>query len=410
MSKKIYELPISKNYVHNWGLQEAIRELMQNAIDAEKDGHRMEIEYSDGMLSINTWGTNLEIQSLVLGNSGKDDVQYVGKYGEGYKLALIVLLRLGHDVEIYTNKQKWVPSFRKSRKFKIDTLHIDVYDEYDEYDDSIHICIQEIDYNQFAKLRTGNIAMLRAMNYTVGETLDCDYGEVLLDQQFKGKMFVEGLYIQEDKEFKYGYNFNSDVVDLDRDRKAINYYELRKLTALSMTSHTDVTLTERAITQRSVDVRDIVENIDDISDEFKVNFANDFMKRNDIDEDTFVGTERQIVVAGKEKNFEVENKTIAALVNYGIGNDVEYNIVNDKAKDMQGKQNAYTYYNKSDLKKLVDFVIANQSRFTQQEYENLTSWLTDRNLAPSYFYDINLDIKELMEEAFEATEANNAKD
>lgn len=40
MDEYIYELPLSPNYVCNWELKEAIRELLQNAIDGENCGHK----------------------------------------------------------------------------------------------------------------------------------------------------------------------------------------------------------------------------------------------------------------------------------------------------------------------------------------------------------------------------------
>ena len=93
-----YELPISPNYVINWGVKEAIRELLQNAIDEDKVGHSKEIEYDQNsqILKIKNIDSCLHSSSLVLGCSHKQDVEgLVGKFGEGYKLALVVLLREG---------------------------------------------------------------------------------------------------------------------------------------------------------------------------------------------------------------------------------------------------------------------------------------------------------------------------
>lgn len=44
---KSYELPLSPNYVCNWGVKEAIRELLQNAIDGEHCGHKKSIRYNE---------------------------------------------------------------------------------------------------------------------------------------------------------------------------------------------------------------------------------------------------------------------------------------------------------------------------------------------------------------------------
>ena len=100
---KNYEIPISPNYVHNWGVQEAVRELLQNAIDADKCGYKKDVLYNkeSNLLTIVSTGVTLPVSSLVLGCSTKDENEsLIGKYGEGYKLALVVLLRKGYIINI----------------------------------------------------------------------------------------------------------------------------------------------------------------------------------------------------------------------------------------------------------------------------------------------------------------------
>ena len=60
---KNYELPISPNYVSNWGIKEAIREILQNAIDSDNCGHPKQILYSaDGeVLTIINKGARLPL-------------------------------------------------------------------------------------------------------------------------------------------------------------------------------------------------------------------------------------------------------------------------------------------------------------------------------------------------------------
>ena len=126
---KSYELPLSPNYVCNWGVKEAIRELLQNAIDGEHCGHKKSIRYNEEerVLYIINEDTKLPKSSLVLGCSSKDSIDgMIGKFGEGYKLALIVLLRKGFKIDIINADEEWKPRFANSEKFDTQVLTIDI--------------------------------------------------------------------------------------------------------------------------------------------------------------------------------------------------------------------------------------------------------------------------------------------
>ena len=374
---KTYELAISSNYVHTWNIEEAVREIMQNAIDSETDGNKLTISYGGGTLRIQNVGCNLEISSLVLGNSGKHDTtKYIGTYGEGFKLALIVLLRNNLDVTIYTNNQRWKPEFRKSNKFKIETLHIDVENGFDGYKDTIIFEIKGLEVSDFEIIRDKSLAMMKKMGFNIGEIIETDYGDILLEKRYKGMMFVNGLYVQEDSSFAYGYDFKPEYLHLDRDRKAINYYKMRELTARAITSQNNVQLVSTAISRSYTDVRDIVEYMDNVTQEFKTNFANHFIKEHNLDEETFVGLKKEVEVAKKEKAFVTDSIAIAELVNSGLGKTEEYKEIKKRVQTQSKVDEAWNSYNGSDWQELVEYLLDNKEKFDSDELVEKLSGLT----------------------------------
>ena len=284
---KNYEITISPNYVSNWGMNEAIREILQNAIDADKNGYKKSIYYSGDTLYINNEGISLSAKDLILGCSSKSDQDgMIGKYGEGFKLALVVLLRKGMNVYVDNNDKLWSPSFKVSEQFGTQVLNIEESD--DGRREGLTFVISPVDQQLYNSL----LNYFPCIDESFGNVVNCDNGQILLDKQFKGKMYVEGLYIQTDDNFQYGYNFNSDVVELDRDRKAINYYELRALTAQSIVTAEECNKEIfDAITKSCVDVRDIEEVIDEASESFLEEYREQFYEENELEENTLVATE-----------------------------------------------------------------------------------------------------------------------
>ena len=108
-----YELSLSPEYVSHWGIVEAVREIFQNAIDqaAVQEDNPMFFSYEknevksagwgmtyeqDGVLRIGNRDSILDAKSLLLGATTKrDDQKTIGQFGEGYKIATLVLLRSG---------------------------------------------------------------------------------------------------------------------------------------------------------------------------------------------------------------------------------------------------------------------------------------------------------------------------
>jgi len=123
------ELTLAPNYVPTWTLVDAVRELFQNALDQQRQNSENEASwhYDDvtGVLTISNATSKLTTASLLLGQTTKaDDKSTIGQFGEGYKIATLVLLREGKNVVFYNYgaREVWRPRFVKSRRFDTDIL------------------------------------------------------------------------------------------------------------------------------------------------------------------------------------------------------------------------------------------------------------------------------------------------
>lgn len=381
VKNKVIELSLSRNYVCNWGLWEAVREILQNGQDSEKDGHPLKIEYreADECLTFTNEGALLDISSLVLGNGTKqDNDEAIGKYGEGYKLALLVLLRLDKHVEIHTGNEIWTPKFSKSKTFDTEILTIErkVIDGTPDRD-QVTFVIDNISDNEFMKLKLYGIRIAKETGGYIGQTVESEYGLILLDNKYKGRFYVEGLYVQKDENFKYGYSFKNEVVDLDRDRKAINYYDLCELTTKSILTQTeDFQIVETSLSSKTHDSKDLQYFYNQASSDFKEGFAEHYVEKHKLSKDTFVGTEKEVAISDAKEKVVVDEIT-AQWVNDGLGKGEEYREIKNMAKDKHNKEVAYKLYNKSPRRKLYDWLLENQKRLSKKQMVKFVAIVED---------------------------------
>ena len=214
---KAIELSLSPKYVSGWGVEEAVREILQNAIDQKADGAEVSVSYDRETLSILTDGARLKTSTLLLGESGKDDERYIGKYGEGYKLALLVLTRERKPVKVVTDAETWTPEFRLSETFGEESLQIDVEETGVPGGEFTEFRIGGISPAMMRSFGDRFIALERFMGRDIGAKRESEYGTIMLESRYKGKFYVGGLFVQEDTGFAYGYDFLPEHVSLDRE-------------------------------------------------------------------------------------------------------------------------------------------------------------------------------------------------
>ncbi|MEV6932089.1 hypothetical protein AB0M46_47430 [Dactylosporangium sp. NPDC051485] len=81
--------PISPDYVKSWTPVRALCELIANALDEDPAAR---VAWADGVLTITDDGPGIPEEGMILGHSDKT-AQQIGQFGEGKKLACLVLAR-----------------------------------------------------------------------------------------------------------------------------------------------------------------------------------------------------------------------------------------------------------------------------------------------------------------------------
>ncbi len=218
---KVYELPMTPDYISSWGVQEAVREILQNAIDSDSP---LEVTYEHRTLTIQSRYSALPIKSLLLGSTTKADLEdKIGSFGEGYKLALLVLTRGQHSVQLYNDGVLWEPSFETSKTYDTPTLHVTEtkIKRGDFCPDGVMFVINDVDNYDYGCIVDKCLHLWAPER--LGERLITQRGRILVNQP--GKLYVNGLYIC-DTDMKHSYDVKPEFINLERDRQTVNTYDL----------------------------------------------------------------------------------------------------------------------------------------------------------------------------------------
>jgi len=224
LSQKLYQLTLSADYLKHWTVEDAVRELFQNAIDFSDDGELDFVITENRELQINTKDVSLNPSVLLLGSGDKsEDDTKLGGFGEGMKVALLILAREGIDVVMYNGDKIWRPKFLHNEHFGTKMLCIEEEDNLGE-DVGIRYTIKGLHTDEIMTIidRT-----LPTQSY---EGFATRYGEVLKDDRFKSKIFVGGLYVCNVAGLNFGYNFNKGTLPLNRDRQTVPDWEVSSMT------------------------------------------------------------------------------------------------------------------------------------------------------------------------------------
>lgn len=218
-----YELTLDASYLPNWDTYAGIRELVQNARDAEVQyGAKMTVEHKYrirsgrpvGTVIITNEGATIPREALLIGYTSKDNrPDLIGHFGEGLKFGLLALLRLGLSVKMRNGSETWTPLIVRSEKFNRDVLAIDVSTGHN-FENRISIEILGVDGDDWDQMKKKFLFITPPQ----AEIAVRD-GRILLDPDLKGNIYVKGMFVCHTDSY---FGYDSKYADIDRDRRMIS--------------------------------------------------------------------------------------------------------------------------------------------------------------------------------------------
>lgn len=117
-----YSYMISPSYCKNWTVKEAIREILANALDT---GTKVDIGWANGETVVRDRGDGMAAKALLIGESTKTENE-IGQFGEGLKIAALVLARNNRKLTVRSNGSEYRFALKESKDFGTSVLTVGV--------------------------------------------------------------------------------------------------------------------------------------------------------------------------------------------------------------------------------------------------------------------------------------------
>lgn len=214
-----FELSTDVTNVHEWTYLEGCREFIQGYLDNTKGGTWY---YEDNTLVLINKDTQLSRKVFLAGYSTKrDEEDSRGKFGDGLTSGICCLLREGHDIFIENGGLYWQPTLGWSETFDHEIVIIEE-GEYQEDNEDYIVKISNLTPEQMNCIVDNTIAL---QDFSDNKHIT-PMGDILLDEQHKGRIYCGGLFVDCFKS-EYGFDFKPKHFPLDRDRKSVKPFDVK---------------------------------------------------------------------------------------------------------------------------------------------------------------------------------------
>ena len=216
---------LTETYIPNWTITHAMREVISNAIDGERDGAPMTVRWSPakGRLTVRNEGATVPTEALLLGHSGsRKDTDKIGEFGEGLPLALLVIARSSRfDVRIVNDNEAWVPSMVRHADLDASVLEISTR-RLKEGRGFFEVRVDGLTPEDWDTLQSMFLRLNR--KYDPDKSVVVGKARVLTQRSLKGCVYNKGVLVAKRDDLLAGYDLHETT---NRDREIIDEWDLR---------------------------------------------------------------------------------------------------------------------------------------------------------------------------------------
>lgn len=217
-----FQLTLSPAYVPSWGVFEAVREILQNALDARDAGYPMTISHNGDALTVQNDGVLLDRSIWLIGSTSKAGTDARGHYGEGLKLGALAAVRLGRKLRIVNGDEIWTCSLEDSSVFPgQQVLTVSTRKSSSKLAQLFRgVAVQiECSADEWEEFRDSFLDLKDST-----DVIHTDYGTILRGANEAGNVYVGGIKVERDDKLVCGYNFSPKHVNTDRDRRMVDRF------------------------------------------------------------------------------------------------------------------------------------------------------------------------------------------
>lgn len=203
------------DYLKDWGLDQALREIYQNFLDYGQFTEKVKnVKNNRVLVTISNDWEPKNLDFLRIGNSMKKEGS-IGKHGEGIKMAFMIFLRNGLFSQIITKNSVVVPS-----SYVDDEIgECFSFEYFDINSKSGRFIIQFVIGRDIFHNFRNNIITEKDVEFT-----DKYYGDIV--NKPKGSIYSGGLFVTQLQNLSRSYNIRPEHLQLDRDRSVPRSFDV----------------------------------------------------------------------------------------------------------------------------------------------------------------------------------------